>query len=295
MVERSDGAHSDVHTRTSGVQVDLKTILDLADHGPDTYVGIGPHYPWGGLYGGQIVAQALTAAVQTIDDDELHVHSVRAYFIRRGDHDQPVRYEVDRIRNGRSFATRRVVARQPVGAILNLEASFQRPEESADVETVSIASDVPRPEELEQDSWSPVFERAFVSPEMIRSDRRDGAGRAAAWLRVSQELPPDGPLHAGGLAYLSDDLPTDAVARAHPVSRQPMEVLYKVLFTASLDHTIWFHRPFRADEWQLHDFTCHTFVGARGLAIGHVFSLDGAHLATVAQEVLLRDTRERRD
>ena len=100
-------------------------------------------------------------------------------------------------------------------------------------------------------------------------------------------------MHAGGLAYLSDDLPTDAVVRAHPVRRDPPEVLHKVLFTASLDHTIWFHRPFRADEWQLHDFTCHTFVGGRGLAVGHVFDLRGAHVATIAQEVLLRDTRER--
>ncbi|MGB3411707.1 MAG: acyl-CoA thioesterase domain-containing protein [Microthrixaceae bacterium] len=273
--------------------MDLKTILDLANHGPDTFVGIGPHYPWGGLYGGQIVAQALAAATATLEDDELHVHSLRAYFIRRGDHNEPVRYEVDRIRNGRSFATRRVVARQPIGAILNLEASYQRPEESADVETVSLPLDVPRPDELEKDSWSPVFERAFVPPESIKSDRRDGAGRAAAWLRVLQELPPEGPIHAGGLAYLSDDLPTDAVARAHPVRKESTEVLMKVLFTASLDHTIWFHRPFRADEWQLHDFTCHTFVGARGLAIGHVFGLDGAHLATIAQEVLLRDTRDR--
>lgn len=277
----------------TGVELDLRSILTLADHGPDTFVGKGPHYPWGGLYGGQIVAQALTAAAATIEDEDLHVHSLRAYFIRRGDHDQPVRYEVDRIRNGRSFATRRIVARQPIGVILNLEASFQRPEESADVETVSIPVEIPRPDDLEQDSWSPVFDRAFVPPEAIGTDHRDGAGRAAAWLRVSQELPESGPIHAGGLAYLSDDLPTDAVVRAHPVSREPMEVLHKVLFSASLDHTIWFHRPFRADEWQLHDFTCHTFVGGRGLAIGHVFTLDGAHVATVAQEVLLRDTRDR--
>ena len=83
------------------------------------------------------------------------------------------------------------------------------------------------------------------------------------------------------------------MVRAHPVRHEPEEVLHKVLFTASLDHTIWFHRPFRADSWQLHDFTCHTFVGGRGLAVGHVFDTAGAHLATIAQEVLLRDTRER--
>lgn len=272
--------------------MDLNTILDLSEHGPDVFVGVGPQYPWGGLYGGQIVAQALAAAARTVDD-ELHVHSLRAYFIRRGDQNEPVRYEVDRIRNGRSFCTRRVVARQATGAILNLEASFQRWERSADVQPVALPGDIPHPDELERDSWSPVFERAFVPPDRTPTAGRDGSGRAAAWLRISQELPPEGVVHAAGLAYLSDDLPTDAVVRAHPVRSEPPEVLYEVLFTASLDHTIWFHRPFRADEWQLHDFSCHTFVGGRGLSIGHVFGTDGTHIATIAQEVLLRDTRER--
>ncbi len=273
--------------------MDLHTILDLASHGPDVFVGIGPQYPWGGLYGGQIVAQGLSAAARTVEDEELTVHSLRAYFIRRGDHNEPVRYEVDRIRNGRSFCTRRVVARQAIGAILNLEASFQRLEDSADVHPVALPVGLPRAGELDADSWSPVFERAFVPPDRTPNSGRDGTGRAAAWLRVSQDLPDDWVLHAGGLAYLSDDLPTDAVVRAHPVRSEPPEVLQKVLFTASLDHTIWFHRPFRADDWQLHDFSCHTFVGGRGLSVGHVFSEDGAHLATIAQEVLLRDTRLR--
>ena len=100
-------------------------MFELQCHGADTYVGEGPAYPWGGLYGGQIVAQALRAAAATVPN-ELSPHSLRAYFIRRGDDHDPVRYAVDRIRYGRSFATRRVVARQAVGAILNLEASFQR-------------------------------------------------------------------------------------------------------------------------------------------------------------------------
>jgi acyl-CoA thioesterase II len=273
--------------------VDLQTILDLAEHGPDVYVGIGPQYPWGGLYGGQIVAQALSAAARTVDDDGLRVHSIRAYFIRRGDHNEPVRYEVDRIRNGRSFATRRVVARQAVGAILNLEASFQRDEQSEDIQSIQLPPDVSGPEDLQSDSWSPVFQRAFLPSESTPVSGRDGAGRAAAWLRVCPELPDDSMVHAAGLAYLSDDLPTDAVVRSHPVRAEAQEVLYQVLFTASLDHTIWFHRPFRADEWQLHDFSCHTFVGGRGLSIGQVFDREGVHLATIAQEVLLRDTRQR--
>ena len=116
--------------------MDIGAILDLAPHGPDTFVGSGPQYPWGGLYGGQIVAQALRAAANTVDDG-FAVHSLRAYFIRRGDHNETVRYEVDRLRNGKSFCTRRVVARQAIGAILNLEASFQTHEDGADIQTVS--------------------------------------------------------------------------------------------------------------------------------------------------------------
>src|SRR4249919_3679576 len=107
-------------------------MFELSPHGTDTYVGAGPRYPWGGLYGGQIVAQALQAATATVDP-QFAVHSLRAYFIRRGDHAEPVRYEVDRIRNGRTFCTRRVVARQSVGAILNLEASYQAPEDADDI------------------------------------------------------------------------------------------------------------------------------------------------------------------
>ncbi len=270
----------------------ISDILDLTAHGSDTYVGTGPQYPWGGLYGGQIVAQALQAASGTIDDD-YRVHSLRAYFIRRGDHNEPVRYEVDRIRNGRSFCTRRVVARQSIGAILNLEASFQIPEDTLDIETVSFPRDLPRAESLENTSWTPMFERAFVPATSIEETGRSGQGRAAAWLRFTEPLDDRPDLHLGGLAYLSDDLATDAVVRAHPLGRLPLEELHGAIFSASLDHTIWFHRPMRPDRWHLHDFSCQTYVGGRGLSIGHIFDEGASHVATVAQEVLLRDDRDR--
>jgi acyl-CoA thioesterase-2 len=127
------------------------------------------------LYGGQIVAQALRAAAISVDS-ELEPHSIRAYFIRRGDHSEPVRYEVDRIRNGRSFATRRVVARQAIGAILNAESSFQRPERAAAVQTVMMP-EVPEPDDLAQDSWTAAHDRAAVPPDQIGPPGRDGAGR----------------------------------------------------------------------------------------------------------------------
>jgi acyl-CoA thioesterase-2 len=277
-------------------------MFELSAHGPDVHVGIGPQYPWGGLYGGQIVAQALRAATLSVDDG-LVPHSIRAYFIRRGDATEPVRYEVDRIRNGRSFATRRVVARQAVGAILNAESSFQRPEASVELQTVEMP-DVPPPEVLEHESWSPAFERAMVPADRVIDSRRDGAGRAVAWMRVGEPIgdvsdPTAQLLHRCWLAFVSDDLPTDAVHRTHPMSQrgEPDDPADSDggdhLFAASLDHTVWFHRDIAADRWHLHDFSCLHFVGGRGLALGYVFAADGAHVATVAQEVLMRDTRDR--
>jgi acyl-CoA thioesterase-2 len=273
-------------------------VFELSPHGADVYVGTGPQYPWGGLFGGQIIAQALRAATLTVGGDRpavLEPHSIRAYFIRKGDATEPVRYEVDRIRNGRSFATRRVVARQAIGAILNAECSFQRPEPAAEVQAIRQPV-VPSADQLEQSSWTDTFDRASVPADSVPADGRDGVGRAVAWMKVNHDLgdPADADaqlLHRSWLAYLSDDLPTDSVMRAHPVAATAEEDRF---FGASLDHTIWFHHPLRADRWHLYDFSCHHFVGGRGLSIGHVFTEDGRHVATVAQEVLVRDRHDRR-
>jgi acyl-CoA thioesterase II len=267
-------------------------VFELSPHGPDTFVGEGPRYPWGGLYGGQIVAQALRAGALSVEGT-FEPHSIRAYFIRPGDHTEPVRYEVDRIRNGRSFVTRRVVARQAIGAILNAECSFQRPESTSSYQTITMP-DVPGPDALAQDSWSESFARCFVPADAL--DAQGRAGRVAAWLKVVDEIGEvDDPqarfLHQCWLAYLSDDLPTDSVRSSHPVAALDGE--WEHFFGTSLDHTIWFHRPMRADRWHLHDFSCHHFTGARGLAVGHVFDDTGQHVATIAQEVLLRDRRDR--
>jgi acyl-CoA thioesterase-2 len=265
-------------------------MFRLETHGPDTYVGTGPRYPWGGLYGGQIVAQALRAAASSTDA-EYSPHSIRAYFIRRGDHTEPVRYEVDRIRNGRSFVTRRVVARQAIGAILNAECSFQKPEHSATLQSIDPPV-VAGPGGLENTSFSPHFDRRFVDLSRVHGQERDGAGRTVAWMRVLDDLS-DGEhepfLHQCWLAYVSDDLPSDTVRAAHRTVWSGDPDVH--LSGTSLDHTIWFHRPHRADRWHLYDFSCHHYVGARGLAVGHVFTEAGDHVATVAQEVLLREPR----
>lgn len=265
-------------------------MFDLQHHGADTYVGEGPRYPWGGLYGGQIVAQALRAAAFTVET-EFVPHSMRAYFIRPGDHTEPVRYEVDRIRNGRSFLTRRVVARQAIGAILNAECSFQKTERSAAMQAVEMPV-VPGPDGLENTSFSSRFDRRFVPDAAVEDAGRDGIGRVVAWMRATDAFADvdEGPcLHQCWLAFISDDLPSDAVRAAHRTVWEGQSAAE--LVGTSLDHTIWFHRPLRADRWHLYDFTCHHYVGARGLSIGHVFDEGGEHVATVAQEVLLREPR----
>lgn len=164
------------------------------------------------------------------------------------------------------------------------------------------------PSMLEQSSWTTTFDRASVPAERVFGGSRDGAGRVVAWMRVNDDLGDPSVasaqlMHRCWLTYLSDDLPTESVIRAHPISAErdarPTDPGtaddddHDDLFCASLDHAIWFHRPLRADRWHLHDFACHHYVGGRGLSIGHVFGEDGVHVATVAQEVLVRDVRDR--
>ncbi len=254
-------------------------MMALEPHGTDVWVGAGPRYPWGGLYGGQIVAQALRAATSTVDP-EFRVHSLHAYFIRLGDHSEPIRFEVDRVRNGRSFCTRRVTARQSVGVILEMTASYQVDEEAPEVQT-AVMPTVAAPAELAEDSWTPMFERRMAPRKR---------GETSSWLRIADSIGDDPGLHACGLAYLSDDLPTDSVVSLYPGwdLTQHMEGQF---FSASLDHAIYFHRPMASDRWHLQSFTCHGLMSSRGVSVGYVFTEDGTHVATVVQEVLLREVR----
>ncbi len=270
-------------------QVTFEQMMALEPHGADTFVGVGPQYPWGGLYGGQIVAQALRAAGLTVDPTFLP-HSLHGYFIRRGDASEPIRFEVDRIRNGRSFCTRRVVARQSVGAIFNLSSSFQIHEEAADVQPVQLdAAAAGSPDVLPSDTWSHVFDRRSAGEWRTPA----AEGRAMAWMRMLEDVPDDPLVRACALAYLSDDLPTEAAIAMHPdrVLVQDEGDFDRAFMSASLDHAIWFHRPIDPSAWHLHDLRGHGIMGARGLSIGEVFSRDGVHAATVSQEVLLRRIR----
>ncbi len=268
--------------------VSFEQMMALEPHGPDTYVGVGPRYPWGGLYGGQIVAQSLRAAGLTVEAGFL-AHSLHAFFIRPGDHTEPIRFEVDRIRNGRSFVTRRVVARQSIGVIFNMATSFQTPEEAIDVQSATIDSAVGAPDDHVSDGWSHVFDRRTVG------DRRasDESGRAQAWMRMNEPVADDPLSQACALAYLSDDLPTEASVNHHPArlgitSEADFD---RTFMSASLDHAIWFHRPLDAGQWHVHDLHSRGLTGSRGLATGDVLTADGTHAATITQEVLLRVRR----
>ena len=258
---------------------DFESLMKLEPHGPDVYVGISPEYPWGRVYGGQVVAQGLRAACQTIDSS-FSVHSLHAYFIRGGDSKEPIRYEVDRIRNGRSFMTRRVVARQSAGPILNLSASFQIREEEAEVQEMFVPENTHLPEGMEASSWNNIMEHCHLPNQM-------SPARASSWIRIKSEIGDDTALQACALAYASDDFPTEAVRISHPI-RPPSHGEDDRFVGASLDHAIWFHRPGRSDEWALHDFRGLGLSNARGLSIGQIFDRQGVHMATVAQEILMR-------
>ena len=224
-----------------------------------------------------MIAQALRAAALTVRETHT-VHSLHAYFILGGDPAEPVRYEVDRLRNGRSFTTRQVVARQSSGAILNLSCSFQVRESGSETQSAHFPEELLRADEVTE-KWDAGVERRQVPVP-------DSPPRSLMWTRFPLELPADHTIQACALAYLSDINPMTAIIAAHPRLHDDDEADF---MAASLDHAMWFHRPVRADHWILLDMTGHGLLGTRGLATGPVFDADGTHVATVAQEGLLRE------
>ncbi|MDX2378772.1 MAG: thioesterase family protein [Acidimicrobiia bacterium] len=259
---------------------DFLDLLRLEPHGPDTFVAITARYPWGNrLFGGQVVAQALRAAAATVDS-ERPVHSLHSYFIRPGTPDEPVRYEVERLRDGRSFSTRQVVARQSGGAILNLSASFQTSEEEADVPSNRLPETLPGPdtEPIHDYSWGRLLDRrGVVSPN----------GDFGYWIRLDTDIGDDAVMNACALAFMSDAAPSRSARSPHPDFENTLADRGRFQ-GASLDHSVWFHRSSRVDEWHWFDTRSHGLAGARGLVTGDVFTEAGVHVATIAQQVLLR-------
>ncbi len=250
------------------------------------------------VFGGQVLGQALAAANYTVEDRV--VHSLHAYFLRKGDHDSPIIYEVDRQRDGRSFSSRRVVAIQHGRPILNLAASFQRPEDG--LEHQASMPQVPAPERLKDvneyrrelldrvdESKLPRYlfhERPFEFrpvqlPQFIDPEPREP--RANIWFRTTGRLPDDDNLHRNMLAYVSDYYLIGTATRPHGYS-----VFSRELQLASLDHALWFQRPFRLDEWLLYSIESPSAAGARGISRGQIFREDGQLVAVAAQEGVMR-------
>jgi acyl-CoA thioesterase II len=259
---------------------DLVSLLDLDQVKPDAFLGTSPAYGWERIYGGQVVAQALRAAGATVASEYLP-HSLHAYFVRAGDETQPVLYEVERVRDGRSFATRAVVAYQAGGAILNLIASFQLREDGPDIQAVQPPAPVPPPESLPRDEGTPFIDHRIVS------HVREPEPHHVSWFKIPEPLGDDPLVHACALAYLSDENLLGVALIPHPLAGQ----WDGPLMAASLDHALWFHRPLRADEWLLFDLRGHGVANGRGMGNGRIFDARGVHVASVAQEGLGRQRR----
>ncbi|MCR6031187.1 acyl-CoA thioesterase II [Nocardioides sp. zg-579] len=282
---------------TTPVQ-DLLTLLDLEDIDVDLFRGAQPDSERARVYGGQVAAQALVAATRTVDEGYA-VHSLHSYFLLPGDYSVPIVYDVERIRDGRSFLTRRVVARQHGRPIYYQTLNFQRPEEGW--EHQDVQPEVGRPEdgidmvELMRSrgaedadalgkEWNAIDVRYLGNTRHGLPDHPVHQAQAQMWIRVKDRLPDDPVAHLGTFAYASDISLLGASLAAHPADP-------RTTMMASLDHTIWFHRPFRADEWWLYDQWSPSASGGRGLSLGRVFTEDGTLVATVAQEGLIRPRR----
>ncbi|HXZ84273.1 MAG TPA: acyl-CoA thioesterase II [Myxococcota bacterium] len=279
---------------------ELIGLLDLEPIEVNLFRGVSPKEGWQRVFGGQVCAQALVAARRTVEGRL--AHSFHAYFLRPGDPAVPILYDVDRIRDGQSFTTRRVVAIQHGQAIFNMQVSFQVAE--AGLEHQLPMPDVPAPEtlrtELERrraiadrlpEPMRSIFlrERAIEVRPVAPIDEFDPEAREPhqnVWLRAKGALPDDPALHECVLAYASDLTLLDTSILPHAVSWWSEK-----LQTASLDHAMWFHRPFRADEWLLYAQDSPSASGARGFNRGSVFTRDGRLVASVAQEGLIRPRR----
>lgn len=285
----------------------INTTLNLEKIEQLIFRGVSPQNGWQRVFGGQVIGQALVAARHTVkamdfDNDRL-THSLHGYFLRGGDPSIPIVYEVDPVRDGKSFSTRRVVAIQHGHAIFSMIASFQKfetgLEHQIDMPNVPLPDDLPSESELKakymdklpeamQEYWSrerPIEMRPVESRYTLGSGAREPKEpKQNVWFRASSKLPDNVDMHQAVLAFASDFslLDTSLIAHGTSVFDPDMQV-------ASLDHAIWFHRPFKADEWLLYSQDSPSSSGARGFNRGSIFNLQGQLIASTAQEGLIRD------
>lgn len=280
----------------------LLGILDLEPLEINLFRGRSLLPSGGRVFGGQVIAQALVAARRTVEEARV-THSLHGYFLLGGDPTVPIIYDVDRIRDGRSFTTRRVVAIQHGEAIFSMSVSFQKLEEGFTHQ--SQMPDVPQPEDLPGDEvWRERLLARFpgaarrdwmahrpleVKPISLDMSYLGSPGaRPSIWIRVRGPLPDDLPTHQAALAYASDLSLLQAALLPHGKSVFDPDVQ-----VASLDHALWFHRPFRADEWLLYTQESPAASAGRGFCRGELFTRDGILVASAAQEGLMRPVTPR--
>ncbi len=287
---------------SSAIQ-EVVSILDLETLEVNLFRGRSPQSRWQRVFGGQVIGQSLVAACRTVEDVTARPpHSLHAYFLLGGDPKVPIIYEVDRIRDGRSFTTRRVVAIQHGRAIFSMEVSFHGAEEGFTHQFPM--PDVPKPDALPNEA--DIKNRGLaLMPDPVRryyererpielrpveygrylGEKLEG-GRFHVWIRATGRLPDEPAIHQCVLAYASDMTLLDAALIPHGRT-----VFHEDIMAASLDHALWFHRPFRADAWLLYAQDSPNLCGARGFSRGLIFAEDGTLVASVAQEGLLRQRR----
>ncbi|SDY20753.1 acyl-CoA thioesterase-2 [Geodermatophilus africanus] len=280
----------------------LMAVLDLEEREPGLYVGQTPRTPLQRIFGGQVAGQALMAAARTLPG-ERSVHSLHSYFLRPGDPHEEIRYAVERIRDGRTFSTRRVIAwqrrRGEDVAIFALTADAAVPETPV-VEHALPMPEVPAPETLPTlpEVVAPYGQRAaaalaisqaveqrLLEDPFDRTPKSPPDTRTCVWMRVAGRLPEDGSVHRAALTFVSD-LTLLSAGLARIGGGWGGEHV-----GASLDHAVWFHAPVRADEWFLYETDSPAASGGRALCFGQVWAADGTHVATVAQQGLIRSLR----
>ena len=284
----------------SAAIADLLSILDLEPLEVNLFRGRSPQSGWQRVFGGQVIGQALVAALRTVENRP--PHSMHAYFMLPGDPQVPIIYEVDRIRDGKSFTTRRVVAIQHGHAIFTTAISFHADETSfshqASMPGVPGPDDLPSEGDIKArlpmmpDPVRRYFERERpIELRPVEFSRYLGVKSEEAkfhvWIRATGRLPDEPAIHQCVLAYASDVTLLDSALIPHGRT-----VFERRIMAASLDHALWFHRPFRADDWMLYAQDSPNLSGARGFSRGLIFARDGTLVASVAQEGLLRERRE---
>ncbi|MTD16751.1 acyl-CoA thioesterase II [Nakamurella sp. YIM 132087] len=274
-------------------------LLDLERLEDDLFRGVSPEISPVRVFGGQVAGQALVATGRTVPPDR-RVHSLHAYFIRGGDPRVPIIYQVERVRDGRSFTTRRVTAVQHGKTIFAMSSSWQSDEEGMEHEPAPL--DVPPPDQVPtlderltavpdtRHVWAHMprpFDIRYVElPTWLMPPEQRVAApeeRVRVWIRPDGRIPDDPLLHVCLLAYVSDLTLLDTVLRPHGVVAENT-----IKQMASLDHAMWFHRPIRFDDWVLYEMQAPVAAGGRGLATGAFLDADGHLLTTVVQEGLVR-------